>query len=118
VILKPKLLLRLEGAAVLSLACILYRQSHGGWLWFAMLFLAPDLAMVGYLANKKLGAAAYNLAHTYTVPLVALLILWLSGRMAYSWLILIWLAHVGFDRMIGYGLKYETNFKDTHLQRV
>ena len=31
---------------------------------------------------------------------------------------LIWLAHIGMDRAIGYGLKYPTNHKDTHLQRV
>ena len=31
---------------------------------------------------------------------------------------LIWLAHIGVDRLLGYGLKYPTGFKDTHLQRV
>ena len=74
--------------------------------------------MVGYLANKKLGATLYNSVHTYTGPLLAFSVLWLSGHGSYLWLNLIWLAHIGFDRMLGYGLKYETAFKDTHLQRV
>jgi hypothetical protein len=116
--LKPKPLLHIEGAAVLISACVLYRQSQAAWLWFGLLFFAPDLSMLGYFAGKKLGSALYNLVHTYTAPILALSTLWFSGRTSHSWVILIWLAHVGFDRMLGYGLKYETAFKDTHLQRV
>jgi hypothetical protein len=118
VMLKPRLLLRIEGAAVLCAACVLFQQSQGGWLWFGVLFLAPDFSMLGYLANKKAGAAAYNLAHTYTAPILMLFIMWFFGRTAHAWLAWIWLAHIGLDRLIGYGLKYETAFKDTHLQRV
>ena len=101
-------LLHIEGAAVLVAACVFYQQAHGSWLWFGLLFLAPDFSMLGYVASKKVGAA----------PFLLLLILWLSGQTSYAWLALIWLAHIGFDRMLGYGLKYETAFKDTHLQRV
>ena len=115
---KPGLLLHLEGAAVLLAAGILYQQSHAGWLWFGLLFLAPDLFMLGYLANKKIGAALYNLAHTYSAPVVAFLILQFSGHGSALWLVWIWIAHIGFDRLLGYGLKYETAFKDTHLQKV
>lgn len=74
--------------------------------------------MAGYLVNKKAGAIIYNLVHTYTGPLLLFLVLWLAGESPYFWLGLIWLAHIGMDRMFGYGLKYETAFKDTHLQRV
>jgi len=116
--LKPKLLLRIEGAAVLLAACVVYHQLHGNWRWFGLLFFAPDLSILGYLANTKLGAAFYNAAHSYFGPLLAFSVLLLSGQNSYSWLILIWLAHCGFDRLLGYGLKYETAFKDTHLQRV
>ena len=116
--LNPKMVLRIEGAAVLLASCILYRQSHGRWLWFGLLFFTPDLSILGYLANTKLGAACYNLLHTYSVPLLAISVLFLSGQTSYLWLMLIWLAHIGFDRLLGYGLKYETAFKDTHLQRV
>ena len=115
----PKFLLQVEGGAVLATACVLYHQSPGRWLWFGLLFLAPDLSMLGYLVGKRLGAMTYNLAHTYTTPLMLLGVLWLAGqRGTCAWLALIWFAHVGFDRMVGYGLQYETAFKDTHLQRV
>ena len=53
-----------------------------------------------------------------TAPLLLLSAFWFGGRTSDAWLALIWLSHIGFDRLIGYGLKYETAFKDTHLQRV
>jgi hypothetical protein len=115
---KPRILLQIEGAAVLLTACVCYHQSHGGWLWFALLLLTPDLSMLGYLINEKLGATVYNIVHTYTFPLCLFLLLWLVGQNSLSWLLFIWLAHIGMDRMLGFGLKYETAFKDTHLQRV
>jgi hypothetical protein len=109
----PKSLLHLEGAAVLVATCIFYQQAHDRWMWFGVLFLVPDFSMLGYPASKKLGASFYNLGHAYAAPFLLLLVLWLSVQTSYAWL-----AHVGFDRMLGYGLKYETAFKDTHLQRV
>jgi hypothetical protein len=115
---KPRLLLHIEGGAVLLATCLFYHQLHGSWLWFAVLFLTPDLFMLGYLAGKRVGAFCYNLAHTYTAPVLVWSALWFSGQTAYDWLVLIWFAHIGWDRLIGYGLKYETAFKDTHLQRV
>jgi hypothetical protein len=114
----PKILLHLEGGAVLLAACAGYQHVHGNWLWFALLFLTPDLSMFGYLVDKKIGAMAYNAFHTYTVPIILLLVLGLSGQTSCIWLALIWAAHIGMDRMLGYGLKYETAFKDTHLNRV
>jgi hypothetical protein len=115
---KPRFLLRIEGAAVLLAACHFYHQLHGSWLCFAVLFLTPDLFMLGYLVDKKVGAFCYNLVHTYSVPVLVLSALWISGQTSYYWLVLIWFAHIGMDRLAGYGLKYETAFKDTHLQRV
>jgi hypothetical protein len=112
---KPRLLLQIEGAAFLIAACFLYQRSSGSWLWFGLLFLTPDFSMLGYLAGKKAGAAVYNFGHTYTAPLFLWFILM---QTSHGWLALIWLAHIGFDRLLGYGLKYETAFKDTHLQRV
>jgi len=116
--LKPKWLLHVEGGAALLLAGILYRQSQGSWRLFALLFLVPDLFMLGYLFGKRVGAILYNLAHTYTLPLLWLAAFWVPGPISYRWLGLIWIAHIGWDRLIGYGLKYETSFKETHLQRV
>jgi hypothetical protein len=115
---KPKLLLHIEGAAILIAACVFYQHLRGSWLWFALLFLVPDVSMVGYLADKRIGAMIYNFVHTYTVPIILLITLWFSGQTSYLWLVVIWVAHIGFDRLLGAGLKYETAFRDTHLQRV
>jgi len=118
VIFKPKFLIGIEGAAVLLTACFYYQQVHGNWWWFALLFLAPDVSILGYLVNKRIGAACYNFAHTYTLPLALLGVLSITGHSSFFWLGIIWLAHIGFDRLLGFGLKYESDFKDTHLQRI
>jgi hypothetical protein len=115
---KPRWLLHLEGASIFVLAIYLYRASHFSWGLFALLFLAPDLFMLGYLINAKWGVASDNLVQTYAGPVLLLL---LSPALPASQLApfgLIWLAHLGFDRMLGFGLKYPTFFKDTHLQHV
>ena len=115
---KPSFLLRLEGATILLLSVVLYRQSHASWLLFALLFLTPDLFMLGYLVNTRVGAALYNLVHTLLTPGVLFAVSFLAGKTQFIPLLLIWTAHIGFDRALGYGLKYPTQFKDTHLQRV
>jgi hypothetical protein len=115
---KPKILLHLEGAAILILCVFFYHQLHASWLLFAILFLAPDLFMLGYLANVRIGSAAYNFAHTYITPAILLATAYFAGRPQLFPLALISTAHIGFDRLLGFGLKYPTNFKDTHLQRV
>lgn len=115
---KPRWLLQLEGACILVLTVALYRAGHFRWWTFAALLLAPDLAMLGYLANAKIGAVLYNLVHTEAGPILLLVVcvaVPLPGLQPYA---LIWLAHLGMDRMLGYGLKYPTRFKDTHLQHV
>jgi Domain of unknown function (DUF4260) len=80
--------------------------------------LSPDLAVLGYLKDAKLGAAIYNLVHTLVSPMVLLLVALLMPNPANIPYALIWFSHIGFDRMLGYGLKYPTAFKDTHLQHV
>ena len=115
---KPKLLLQLEGAAAIAVACVVYHQTHGSWLWFAVLFLSPDLSMLAYAAGNKVGALFYNLVHTYVLPACLVAIYWATGQPWFLWLGLISLAHIGMDRMLGFGLKYETAFKETHLHRV
>lgn len=115
---RPRTLLRVEGAAVLLLAALAYGQIPGNWILFVVLLLAPDVGMLGYLRGTTLGAATYNLFHTYALP--ALLVAWwtLAGDLVALTLGLIWAAHIGMDRMIGFGLKYPSAFKDTHLNRV
>jgi hypothetical protein len=112
----PRLWLRLEGLAVLALAVLIYRQGGHSWLLFGALFLAPDLSFAGYLAGARMGALAYNVAHSYVGPALAAALALTTGRPAVA--ALIWAAHIGFDRALGYGLKYPSGFPDTHLGRI
>jgi hypothetical protein len=117
-LLSPRVLVRLEGLVALAAAVFFYSWLGGNWVIFAVLFLAPDLSMVGYVAGPRPGAATYNLMHTYLAP-AAIAGLGLVTR--HPWVIfvaLILLAHIGFDRLLGYGLKYPSAFKDTHLERL
>lgn len=109
---KPGILLRLEAALVLAGCIALYAMQHDNWVLFAVLFLAPDLAIIAYKCGNSVGATAYNAVHTYIGPFVLLIF---PTTRPYA---LIWGAHIAFDRLLGFGLKYPTNFKDTHLQRV
>lgn len=111
-------LLRAEGLAVFAAAVIVYFDSGYGWLLLVVLALAPDLSLVGYLAGPRIGAVAYDAAHTYVLPLALAAAGILAGPDLAVQLALIWVAHIGADRLLGYGLKYPTDFKDTHLQRV
>jgi hypothetical protein len=113
-----KAILRLEGAAALAAAVALYAHAGLSWPLFALLILAPDLSMFAYLIGPRAGAAAYNLVHTYAlgVPL-ALAGYFLASPIGLA-LGLIWIAHIGMDRMLGYGLKYASGFRDTHLGRI
>lgn len=83
-----------------------------------VLALAPDLSILGYVAGARVGAASYDAAHTSVLPIA----LGVSGFLADAdlamQLALIWLTHIGVDRLLGYGLKYPTGFRDTHLQRL
>ena len=110
-------LLRLEGFAAFAAALIVYAQVKFSWPAFALNFLAPDLAMLAYLAGPRAGAIAYNLVHTYALALALMLAGFLVGVPAAAASGLIWIAHIGFDRALGYGLKYPTGFGDTHLGR-
>jgi hypothetical protein len=110
--------LQVEGLAVLATATAVYAAYSFSWWLYGILFLAPDLFMLGYLKNPRVGALSYNLGHTYTVPIVliaAAAAFHSSHALAVG---LIWCSHIGFDRLVGYGLKYDSGFKDTHLQKL
>lgn len=104
--------------AVLALSVLIYRHDQFSWVLFAAFFLAPDLSMLGYLANVRVGAGVYNFVHTFVATGVLFAIAILASRRQLLPVALIWTAHIGFDRMLGFGLKYPTRFKDTHLQHV
>jgi hypothetical protein len=111
-------LLRLEGLAVLSAAVFLYWRGGFSWTEFAVLFLAPDLSFIAYLAGPKAGAAVYNAAHSTNGALGLAVAAVALNQPAMIAVALIWLAHIGFDRALGYGLKYGAGFGFTHLGRI
>lgn len=108
-------LLRLEGAAVGVISVLLYASTSASWWLFAGALFAPDLAMIGYGGGPRLGAALYNAAHFYVLPLLlggAGLVTSIPLLIA---LALIWTTHIGVDRALGYGFKHPSGFHDTHL---
>jgi len=107
-----------EGLVVLAAATSAYAAISGHWLLFALLFLTPDLSMLGYLANRSIGAICYNVAHSYISPAAIAVFGFMAGAPSVYGVASIWIAHIGFDRMLGYGLKYATGFGDTHLGLV
>ncbi|WP_374215778.1 DUF4260 domain-containing protein [Trichlorobacter ammonificans] len=113
-----RLVLRLEGLCVFVAAVVAYSQLGFGWGAFALFFLAPDLSCFGYLAAPKVGAASYNLAHSYigVVGCLAAGIILPAPTVLCAGVI--WGAHIGFDRALGYGLKYSEGFGFTHLGRI
>jgi hypothetical protein len=118
ILVRPWILLRIEEVALLAVTLFAYQHLRYSWLLFAILFLSPDLSMVGFLANPRLGAALYNLVHTLSLPFALLLTAYLMHWQFAPALALIWIAHIAMDRLLGYGLKYPTFFKDTHLQHI
>lgn len=114
----PKLLLHLEGLGVLAGACVLYSHLDYSWLRFGLFLLAPDVALLGLLVGKRFGVACYNAVHTYLAPMILFGLLTAAKRPEYFWIVLVWTAHIGMDRLVGYGLKYPEDPKRTHLHRV
>jgi hypothetical protein len=111
-------LLRLEGLTLFAGMTLLYAVWDGSWWVYAILFLAPDLSFAAYLAGPRPGAIIYNAAHSYMAPMA----LMTAGFALASPLVLsiamIWLAHIGIDRALGYGLKYGKGFAFTHFGRI
>lgn len=110
-----RLTLRAEGLFVLIAAAIIYAKSGFGWGPFALFFLAPDLSFLGYLAGNRIGAVAYNAAHSYVGALACFGAALIGNEPALEAAAMIWCAHIGFDRAMGYGLKYAAGFGVTHL---
>jgi hypothetical protein len=114
----PIALQRLEGGILLLLSLLLFWKYSGAWLLYALLILAPDLFMLGYLRGPQAGAAIYNLGHTWLLPGLIGIVGILATASADLPIALIWFGHIGADRLLGYGLKRPTGFQDTHLGRI
>lgn len=111
----PRQFLRLEGVAVFAAALGAYVAVDGRLWLLLVLALAPDLAMLGYLAGPRVGSRVYNAVHTYVAPLALAGVGVLAAAPVLTSVALVWAAHIGADRALGYGLKYPTGFGDTHL---
>jgi len=115
---QPKILLHIEGGIVLLFSLFMYHYLDGGWRIFFLLLLVPDISLLGYLANDRTGSTSYNLFHFYLTPFVLALsgiFLEKPNLILYG---LIWLAHIGMDRVLGLGLKYPEGRKITHFSKL
>jgi hypothetical protein len=114
----PRLLLHLEGLVLLAASLVLYNNREFGWGAFALFLFAPDLAIIPYAINKRVGQIVYNIVHTIILPLTLALYSFLNASDIGIQASLIWFAHIGMDHLFGYGFKYPGSFKDTHFSRV
>ncbi len=117
-LLDPITLQRVEGGVMFALSLLLFWKYSGAWPLYVLLILAPDLFMLGYLRGPRMGAAFYNLGHTWLLPGLLGVVALLGGASAAGSIALIWFGHIGVDRLLGYGLKLPTGFQDTHLGRI
>ena len=109
---------RIESAVIFFAATYFYFDHGYSWVWYLLLILSMDVFMVGYLFNPKIGAHTYNLGHSSAVPLMLLVVGSITESGVVTGLGFIWLAHIGLDRALGYGLKHTTAFHDTHLGMI
>jgi hypothetical protein len=114
----PRAILRIEGLAAFALATFAYFVLGFSVTGYFVFFLAPDISFLAYLAGPATGAAVYNLFHSTVGPAALGVFAWATGLEPFIGLALIWAAHIGFDRMLGYGLKYGAGFQATHLGQL
>jgi hypothetical protein len=110
-----KNLIRLEELLLFGFSLFLFSGLDYGWGWYALLFLAPDLSMLGYLANPQVGAWTYNLVHHKGLAVALYVLGYLLSAPPLMFAGTILLGHSSLDRVFGYGLKYPDAFQNTHL---
>jgi hypothetical protein len=110
--------LRLEGLALFIGMTLLYWIWDGSWWIYAILFFVPDLSFAAYFGGPRTGALLYNAAHSYLAPMAMMTTGFATASPLVLSIAMIWLAHIGFDRALGYGLKYASGFGFTHLGRI
>ncbi|WP_213741971.1 DUF4260 domain-containing protein [Bradyrhizobium sp. dw_411] len=111
-------LLRLEGLTLFAGMTLLYAVWGGSWWVYALVFFVPDVSFAAYLAGPRFGAIVYNAAHSYMAPMALMTTGFATNSPLTLSIAMIWLAHIGFDRALGYGLKYSAGFGFTHLGRI
>jgi len=113
----PRLLLRIEGAALALAAAYIFHRIGANWWWFALI-LVPDISLLAYFFGTRPGAIAYNALHVTLLPLALAALGFLAPSFDLLSIALVWAAHIGIDRALGLGLKYGAGFGLTHLGRI
>lgn len=98
------------------------------WWWYIILFIAPDISMLGYLAGNKVGAHCYNFFHNKAIAIFLLLLGIMGtgfaeemyGALSQNMILagISLFGHSSMDRFFGFGLKTEEGFKFTHLGKI
>lgn len=110
--------LHIQGAAILAIGIIAYAALGLKWWLFGVLILAPDLSMLGYLANRRIGSIVYNIGHSFLWPAAFIIAAWPLGSPILLSVGIIWACHLGMDHLFGYGYKFPDRFKHTHFDAV
>ncbi len=114
-----KTLLKLEELAMFGFCCLVLVLLDAEWWWFGLMLIAPDISMLGYLVNKKIGAHSYNLFHHKGVAiLVSMIGILLAGSDTLVTIGFVLFGHSSMDRFFGFGLKTPEGFKFTHLGKI
>ena len=113
-----RILLRLEGLTLFVGMTLLYAVWGGSWWVYLILFLVPDISIAAYLSGPKFGAMIYNAMHSYMAPMTLMVTGFATASPLVLSIAIIWLAHIGLDRALGFGLKYSAGFGFTHLGRI
>lgn len=110
-----KSVIKLEEFGLFILGIYFFSLLDYRWWWFLVLILAPDFSMIGYVFGNKIGAISYNVFHHKGIAIIVYLlgVYYQQQEMQLTGVILF--SHSSLDRLLGYGLKYETGFKSTHL---
>lgn len=116
--LTPRAYIHVENAVAFIAIVIFYMHLDYSLLLFFLLLFSPDLTMIGYAWNQKIGSIVYNLGHNLVMPIVLISAALVQDMSALIMLALIWFAHIFLDRALGFGLKYRQGFKVTHLQKL
>ncbi len=115
---KVRWLLRLEGVAIFGFALMAYEFMGFPWGFFILVFFLPDLSWPAYFHSPKAGAILYNTMHSYILPLMLFAYGFFVSSSIANQLAIVWIAHIGFDRALGFGLKYGRGFRYTHFGKL
>jgi hypothetical protein len=113
-----KNILKLEELAEFALGIFIFSRLDFAWWYFPLLLLSPDIGMLGYLVNPKIGAWLYNLFHHKALAITILVFGFTQNNQVVMLVGTILFSHAAFDRTMGYGLKYEDSFANTHLGKI